>query len=347
MVKVTLGNTGITVNKNGFGALPIQRISKDEAVYLLRKAYDNGIDFYDTAAGYTDSQEKIGAALSDVRDKIYIATKSGAQDAAGLRKDIENSLRMMKTDYIDIFQLHNPSYCPKPGDEAGLYDVLVELKEKGIIRHIGISNHLIYVANEALQSGLYETIQFPFSYLSSDIDIKLVNDCKAAGVGFIAMKSLSGGLLTNAAASYAYQAQFDNLLPIWGIQRESELDEFISFNENPPIMTEEFEKIIAADREMLSGQFCRACGYCMPCPAGIYIRDCARMSFNIRRFPTEQFMTEHWQNEMRNIDNCLNCGHCVSKCPYGLNTPELLKENQKDYFEVLNGKPLFPFTRKK
>ena len=227
METVRLGKTGIITNKNGFGALPIQRISDEDAVYLLKKAYDNGITYFDTARWYTDSEHKLGLAFEGIRDKIWIATKTGAGNAADFRKDLETSLENLKTDYIDVYQFHNPAFCPKPGDESGLYDAALEAKEQGKIRHIGITNHRLAVANEAVDSGLYETLQFPFCYLATEKDIELVEKCKAKDMGFVAMKALSGGLITNSAAAYAYLAQYDNVLPIWGVQRENELDEFL------------------------------------------------------------------------------------------------------------------------
>ncbi len=337
---VTLGSTNITVQKNGFGALPIQRIGEEDAGRLLRKAYEHGINFYDTARFYTDSEKKIGLALRDVRENIYIATKTGAQDAEGFWKDLETSLSLLQTDYIDIYQFHNPAFCPKPGDGSGLYEAMLLAKEQGKIRHIGITNHRLNVANEAIESGLYETLQFPFNYLATKEELSLVEKCREKNMGFIAMKALSGGLITNSKVAYAYQAEFDNVEPIWGIQRESELDEFLSYMDNPPKMDEEIQAIIEKDQKELSGNFCRGCGYCMPCPAGIEINTCARMSLLLRRAPSDLQMTPDMQEKMKKIENCLHCGKCMSKCPYGLNTPKLLEENYQDYKEVLAGKPL-------
>jgi len=338
MTKVTLGKTGITVEKNSFGALPIQRISKAEAVKLLRKAYNCGVTFFDTARFYTDSEEKIGEAFEGMREKIYIATKTAATTPEGFWKDLETSLRNLRTDYIDIYQFHNPSFCPKPGDGSGVYEAMLEAKEKGLIRHIGITNHRLNVANEAVESGLYETLQFPFCYLATEKDIALVEKCKEAGMGFIAMKALSGGLITNSAAAYAFLAQYEHVLPIWGVQREYELDEFLSYIDNPPVMNEELAAVIARDREELLGEFCRGCGYCMPCPVGIEINNCARMSLMIRRAPSDAQLTPEMQAKMKLIEQCLNCGKCKSKCPYGLDTPALLKKNYQDYCEILAGK---------
>ncbi|MCH5343600.1 MAG: aldo/keto reductase [Acetatifactor sp.] len=338
MTQVTLGKTGITVEKNSFGALPIQRISKEEAVKLLRKAYDNGVTYFDTARWYTDSEEKLGAAFEGMRDKVYIATKTGAVDAEGFWKDLHTSLNNLKTEYIDIYQFHNPAFCPKPGDGSGLYEAMLEAKDKGMVRHIGITNHRLNVAHEAIDSGLYETLQFPFCYLATEKDIELVEKCRQADMGFIAMKALSGGLITNSAAAYAYLAQYENVLPIWGVQRESELDEFLSYIDNPPAMTEELAKVIEKDREELLGEFCRGCGYCMPCPVGIEINNAARMSLLIRRSPSQAQLTPQAQEKMKLIEKCLHCNQCKSKCPYGLDTPELLAKNYQDYCEILAGK---------
>ena len=294
--------------------------------------------FFDTARFYTDSEEKIGYALSDVRDKIYIATKTAAQNADDFWKDLNTSLNNMKTDYIDIYQFHNPSFCPKPNDGTGLYEAMLEAKAQGKIRFIGLTNHRLAVAQEAIDSVLYDTIQFPFCYLATDKDIAIVENCKKNNLGFIAMKGLSGGLISNSAAAYAFMAQYDNVLPIWGVQRMSELNEFLSYNTNPPSVTSEIKELIDNDRKMLAGEFCRGCGYCMPCPVGIEINNCARMSLLLRRSPSELQLTPAVQAKMKKIENCLHCNQCKSKCPYGLDTPKLLEENYKDYVEILNGK---------
>lgn len=337
MKTVTLGRTGIVSPKNAFGALPIQRVGEEQAVRLLRRAYEGGFTFFDTANMYTDSEEKLGLALHDVRAHIYLATKTGAQDAETFWKHLHNSLRMLRTDHIDIYQFHNPAFCPKPGDGTGLYEAMAEAKAQGKILHIGITNHRLKVAQEAVESGLYETLQFPFCYLATEKDVALAQLCREKNVGFIAMKGLSGGLITHAAAAYAWLDQFDHVLPIWGIQRQTELEEFLSFMDAPPAMSDEIRARIEVDRKQLVGSFCRSCGYCMPCPVGIEIRQCARMSQLIRRAPSAQYLTPEWQEKMMQIEKCIHCNSCKGKCPYSLDTPALLQENLADYKRILSG----------
>ena len=330
MQTVRLGRTNIVVSKNGFGALPIQRVSEEEAVRILRKAYDGGINYFDTARFYTDSEKKLGLALADVRENIIISTKTMQTNVEGFWRELEESLTLLKTNYIDIYQFHNPAFCPKPGDGTGLYEAMLEAKRLGKIRHIGITNHRLAVAEEAVRSGLYDTLQFPFSYLASEKEEALVKLCEEMDVGFICMKALAGGLISRSDAAYAYLADYP-VAPIWGIQRESELDEFLAYNENPPAMTEEIAALIESDKHELMGEFCRGCGYCMPCPVGIQINNCARMSLMIRRAPVAAQLSEASQAMMKKIEDCVNCGKCKSMCPYGLDTPNLLKRNYEDY----------------
>ena len=337
MRNVRLGSTGIIVNKTGFGGLPIQRISDEAAEKLLWMAVDAGINFFDTGKTYSDSEVKLGRVLSKVRDKVYIATKSPAKNADDFWADLEQSLCRLQTDYIDIFQFHNPPYCPRPGDGTGLYEAALEAKKQGKIRHIGISSHKIPIAKEIIESGLYEVLQFPFCYLATEQDLEIVEACKKADIGFVAMKGLAGGVLNNAKAAFAYQELFDHVVPVWGIQRESELQEFISYMNNPPVMDHEIKNIIEKDLKELSGDFCRGCGYCLPCPANIPINQCARMSVLLRRSNTQTFLSPTWQEHMKKIENCIQCGACASRCPYGLNPAELLKKNYAEYQEIIAG----------
>ena len=337
MRQITLGSTGITVPQNAFGALPIQRVSTEMAVKLLRRAYEGGMRFFDTARAYSDSEVKVGEAFDGMREKVFIATKTGAKTPEEVRAQVETSLKNLRTDYIDIYQFHCADQCYRPGDGTGMYECMQELKKEGKIRHIGITAHKLYIAEEAVESGLYETLQYPFSYLSSEKEIALVKKCKEANMGFIAMKGLAGGLINRSEAAMAFMSQFDNALPIWGIQKEKELEEWLSYMAETPTMSEELTAYIEKEQKELTGEFCRGCGYCMPCPAGIMINQCARMSLMLRRAPSKAWLTPQMQAEMKKIEVCLHCNQCMKKCPYELNTPELLKKNYEDYKKVLAG----------
>ena len=334
---ITLGSTGITTVQNAFGALPIQRANIDSAISILRKAYEGGFRFFDTARAYSDSEEKLGKAFEGIRDKIFIASKTMAHTPEEFWKQLNTSLELLKTDYIDIYQFHCADSCFRPGDGSGMYECMLEAKEQGKILHIGITTHKLGIAEEIIESGLYETLQFPLSYLSSEKEIALAQKCREKNMGFIAMKGLAGGLITNSKAAFAFMTQYDNVLPIWGIQREKELDEWLSYMINAPQLTEELKEYISKEKEELNGDFCRGCGYCMPCPAEIQINNCARMSLLLRRAPSENWLKPEVQELMKKIEDCMNCGKCKSKCPYELNTPELLKKNYEDYKKVLSG----------
>lgn len=331
MDQIRLGRTELYVSKTAFGALPIQRISHADAVKLVRRAYESGINYFDTANAYTDSEEKLGAALHDVRHEVIISTKSGGGDKKTVQAHIEESLRRLQTDYIDLFQFHNPAQLPDPEDPDGPFAAVLEAKQKGYIRHIGITNHRLKVACAAIDSGNFETMQFPFCYLAAPQDLEIVEKCKAADMGFIAMKGLSGGLLNNAEACYAFMQEYPNVVPIWGIQREEELDQWLELTARDPHVTPEIQAVIDKDRQELAGNFCRSCGYCLPCTAGIDIPQAARMSALLRRSPYQPYMSDEWYAKMHKIEECVHCDACKSRCPYGLDTPALLQAMLKDY----------------
>ena len=331
METIRLGRTDLMVSKTAFGALPIQRISKEDAVKLVRRAYDAGINYFDTANAYTDSEEKLGEALRGVRQNVVISTKSGGKDKKTVQAHIEESLRRLQTDYIDLFQFHNPAELPDINDPDGPFAAALEARQKGYIRHIGITNHRLKVAHAAIESGNFETLQFPFCYLATEKDLELVALCREHDMGFIAMKGLSGGLLNNAEACYAFMQEHPTVVPIWGVQHEWELDQWLELTEQNPRLTPELQAVIDRDRRELAGNFCRSCGYCLPCTAGIDIPQAARMMQLLGRSPYRPYMSDEWYAKMHKIEECVHCDACKSRCPYGLDTPALLARQLQDY----------------
>jgi len=335
MATMRFGRTNLTVGRTGMGCIPIQRITYDESTALLRRAFDGGVTVFDTANGYTTSEERIGIALGEVRHKVVLCTKSGAGTPADLITQLDNSLRMLRTDYIDVFQFHNPGKVPVPGGADGLYDALDAARRAGKVRFIGISAHKRENAETAVASGFYDVLQFPFSYLSTPAEMAVAALCHTHDVGVLGMKALSGGILTNAQAAFAYLRAYENIVPIWGIQTPEQLDEILGYEKAPPAMDDAMQTVINNDRVALAAAFCRACGYCLPCPAQIPIPMAARMKYLLRRMRTDVFQSPEWQVQMRRIDDCTQCGHCATHCPYELDVPKLLKEHQDDYFRQL------------
>lgn len=337
MRKILLGKTGIEATCQAFGALPIQRTEEAEAIRILQRAYDGGINFFDTARAYSNSEEKLGKAFSpSMRANIHIATKSMGRTKDALLEDIQTSLKLLNTDYVDILQTHNIKENPNPEEENGVYEGLIEAQKRGYCKFIGITSHRLDIAKEAVATGLYDTVQFPISYLSSQEDLDLIALAKEQNMGILAMKALAGGLIASAKGAAAFMNENPTLLPLWGIQHMTELEEFLSYGENPPTMTGDVAEIVAKDKEELSGNFCRACGYCMPCTVApeLQMNMAVRMYYNLRRMPVQASLTPHWQQQMLLIEKCVDCGACKSRCPYGLDCPTIMRANLADYREV-------------
>lgn len=335
MDKMILGRTGLEISRSGFGALPIQRVSFEEAARLLNRALDTGINYIDTARAYSDSEAKIGAGVGNRRNEFFIATKTHAKTGEALKKDLETSLRELKTDVIDVYQFHNPGFVPVPGGEDGLYDAAVQARREGKIRFIGITQHSIERAFQAVNSGLYDTMEYPFNHLSTERDRELVRLCSEKNVGFVAMKALSGGLVTDARLPFVFLREYANVVPIWGFQKMEELNQIIDMEQNPPVRTDEIDRLIERDRRELSGAFCRSCGYCLPCPADIKIPQANRMMQLLGRAVWQNYVTAEWQREMEKIEDCVHCGACAKRCPYGLKPYESMREQLKGYREFV------------
>ncbi len=332
MRKVRLGKTELMVTKTSFGALPIQRVDMRTAKSILRNAYDAGINFFDTARAYTDSEEKLGETFGGgLRQNIIIASKTMSTDRAGAERDIETTLRNLKTDYVDIYQMHNLQAIQDPDDDTTALYALMQAKKAGKIRHVSFTAHRRDIAEQGIKSGLFDTLQFPLSYLSADSDLELVQMCKEHDMGFIAMKAMSGGLCSSAKAAFAYQQQFDNVVPIYGIQRQEELDEWLFYEQTLPTLDDELMAVIQKERAEFAGEFCRACGYCMPCPVGIQIPTVARLHLLCTRSPYQNYITDEYYESLKVVNDCLHCGQCSSRCPYQMDVPSMIRKQYDKY----------------
>jgi len=337
MRKIVLGKTNLKVTKTAFGALPIQRRTIEDAVEVLRMAKDTGINFFDTARAYTDSEKKVGIAFKNCREDVIIATKTHITSLHDVKRNLETSLEMLQTDYIDIYQFHNAKDVPMI--DSPMYQFIVDMKNQGVIKHIGVSAHSYDSAVKAVESGLYETLQYPIFCLSDEKDLGLIQKCSDNNVGIIAMKGMGGGLIDNPKVAFSFFEKYDNISTIWGIQSKEELNDFVELEKNPPVMDGVFKKEIKKYKEELGGNFCRSCGYCLSaCPAEIKISNCARMSQLLKRAVWQDFVSDTWQENMKKIEECIECRKCIEKCPYSLDIPNLLKKNLKEYNEFLDNK---------
>lgn len=334
MDKIRLGRTGLIASRSGFGCIPIQRIDFDSAKALLRRAYESGINLFDTARYYTDSEAKIGNALSDVRKDIIIATKSLAQTAEAITQELDTSLKALKTDYIDIYQFHCLTFVIDEAHE--LYQALVKAKRQGKIRFISTSCHRLDVAKALVKTGLFDTMQYPMSAISTKEELELPALCKEHDVGYIGMKGLSGGLITDPTATFAFIRSLGNVVPIWGIEHMWQLEQFLKLEENPPALTDDLLAAIERDKKELSGNFCRACAYCeASCPAHIMISGAARMSLMLRRASLDVYTSPEQQAFMERVKDCINCGECKKRCPYCLDVPNIIRAEYDHYQKFL------------
>ena len=333
--KVQLGKTNLTVTRLSMGCLPIQRRTLPDAVELLRYAYDAGVNFFDTAHNYTDSEEKLGAAFTDGRrDKVIIASKTMSTTYEKAMSQIDLSLRRLRTDYIDIHQWHNPTKIDGFLEARGPYQAMLDAKKAGKIRFIGITCHNLGVARQAIDSGAFATVQYPLSVLSSADEIAMTQECADKGIGVIAMKAMCGGLMEDGRLPFAFLRQYPHIVPIWGIQWAKELDQFLALEQTPEPFTAKMQEQIDAIRAKYGNEFCRGCGYCLPCPANIVIPIFMRISFMISRFSFGSQFNEQRLEEAARIDNCTNCRACVARCPYELNVPEQLKRQQAEFYRM-------------
>lgn len=330
---VTLGKTGLKISRMGFGGIPIQRIDALGTKELIYKMADAGVNYIDTARGYTVSEEYLGYALEGVRDKFVLATKSMARTKEAMAADIEKSLGNLRTEYIDLYQVHNPSMeqLEQVMNEGGALEALKEAQAAGKIRHIGLTAHSVAVFERALELDWVETIMFPYNIVESQGE-ELIARCKEKNIGFIAMKPLAGGAIENASLAIRYICANDNVtVVIPGMAEEKELEQNLRacLDESP--LSEEEQKEIARIREQLGSNFCRRCNYCAPCTAGINIPSVFLFAGYLERYDLGDWARDRYDSLAVKASACVGCGECETRCPYQLPIREMLKKCAQEF----------------
>ncbi|MEJ2698825.1 MAG: aldo/keto reductase [Desulfuromonadales bacterium] len=333
MKKMKLGNTDLVVSEVGFGAIPIIRLDPQEAMRVLRHAFEQGITFFDTANAYRDSEEKIGLAFEGMRDRIVLATKTLQRDGKGVREHLERSLQMLRTDYIDLYQFHQISQekdweaVTAPG---GALEEAVRACDAGKIRYLGVTSHSLPMALRMVRTGLFSTVQFPFNFIEDGAGEELLPSARQSGMGFIAMKPFGGGAIDNAEAAFKFLRRHRGIVPIPGFESTEQVDEVLSFYAAPNKVTEKDQEVMDRYRRELGKRFCRRCEYCQPCPQGVMITPAMGYRIVVNRM-SPRVATEFLKNPMESVPLCTECGVCIQRCPYDLPVPEILKGNYELY----------------
>ncbi len=334
MEKIRFGRTGLEVSKVAFGGIPIQRLSRADGITLVREALDEGVNFIDTAHGYGQSEECIGEALRGrSRQGVIVATKSPALDKAGFLSNLEESLKRLRTDYIDIFQHHNISEkdkMEKVMGPDGAFEGMVQAIRQGKVRFPGFTSHILSVAARMISTDRFHTVQVPFNFIDHQALDEVIPLARERQMGIIAMKPLGGGLLDNARLCFRYLSQYPDLVPDPGIERIEELRQILAVSKSEGKLTEAENKEIEDYRRMLGKTWCHRCDYCQPCPEGIPISMVLAAKSFARRMPFEAAV-RFVGDPLKKAENCSECGTCVERCPYGLDIPVLLKDRRASW----------------
>ncbi|MFP4026601.1 MAG: aldo/keto reductase [Candidatus Brocadiia bacterium] len=338
MRTIVLGKTELEVSAVGFGGIPIQRLPTDEAVQTIRSALELGVTFIDTAAAYGDSEEKIGPAIEDRCDGVVIATKSGRTDGDGLREELENSLEMLRTDTIDLYQLHcvsSEEKWTKMRKAGGALPAALKARDEGLIKHFGVTSHSLDLALALVDVPEFETIQFPFNLVTSEPADELIPAARDQNLGFIVMKPLCGGQYRNATFAFKFLNQYPDLVPIPGIEKVAEIQEIVRIVDSGETLQgrEKEEAMETASR--LGKRFCRRCGYCMPCPQGVPIQTAMTFDSLIERLPPERLLSGPATRLAQKAVECVECGECQEKCPYNLPIIDTVQKNLEKARKIL------------
>jgi hypothetical protein len=340
-----LGRTGLRVNAVGFGGIPIQRVSEEEAIRVVRRCYELGINYFDTARGYTTSEERIGKALQGVRDEVILATKSHARTKKELLENLEMSLANLRTDHIDVYQLHNVSSekaWEKITSPGGAIEGLYEARDAGRAKHIGVTSHNPELLTRIVEEEIFETAMIPFNYLATEPEERLLPLCKKNGVGTVIMKPFGGGAFSEANTALKYvlaNEAIDIVIP--GMMSEAEVEENVRVGGGDLALTDLELKVIEGDRVRLGNQFCRSCDYCQPCPQGIPISFVLRAEVGmLRRMGWTEGVVKQTREAEPKVTTCLKCGVCESRCPYKLPISELLPQKMSSLLKRLDEKSI-------
>jgi uncharacterized protein len=332
-----LGKTGIEASEVGFGGIPIIRLSTDEAIRVLRRAFDRGINLYDTANMYLDSEEKIGLAFDGLRHQVVLATKTIKRDAAGAAAHIEQSLRLLRTDYLDLFQFHQVSqeadYHALIGPQGAL-EAVTRAKQSGEIRHLGFSSHSLEMAARLIRTGLFSTVQFPFNFLEDAAGEVLHPMARELGVAVLAMKPFGGGMLENAGLCFKFLRQWPDVIPLPGFETVAGVDEIVAFYDTENVVSPEDLAAMERCRLEIGQQFCRRCEYCQPCPHGVMITPSMIYPVIAHRMSPAK-AARFSAKAMESVANCIECGECLERCPYGLPIPEMIRRHYALFEEHL------------
>jgi uncharacterized protein len=335
MQMLKLGRTDLIVSEVGFGAIPIIRLERAEAVRVLRHAIERGITFFDTANAYRDSEEKIGQAFAGMRGKVVLASKTLRRDGPGVKEHLERSLRLLGTDHLDLYQLHQVAQA-KDWEaltaRSGALEEVTRAREAGKIRYLGVTSHSLPMALKLVRSGLFSTIQFPFNFIEDGATEELLPAAREAGMGFIVMKPFGGGVIDNAEVAFKFLRQHEGIVPIPGFESTAKIDEVLAFYETPNRVTAEDLAVMERYRAELGKRFCRRCEYCQPCPQGVMITPAMGYRVVVNRM-SPKVATEFCKVPMESVARCNNCQVCISRCPYDLPVPEILQANYQLYLE--------------
>ena len=323
-----LGKTVLKISQLGFGGIPIQRIDAQGTKKLIHRLKDEGINYIDTARGYTVSEEYLGYALEGIREHFVLATKSMSRTKEGMEKDIDTSLKNLRTDYIDLYQIHNPTKADLEQVQApgGALEALFEAKKAGKIGHIGVTLHSADLFVLAVDYDWVETVMFPYNIVETQGEA-LIRACGEKNIGFIAMKPLAGGALDDATLALRFITQNPDVsVVIPGMMEEKEIEQNLgAVNDTSPLTPQELKKIQTI-RDTLGTQFCRRCRYCEPCSAGISIYTMFLLEGYYSRYNLKDWATMRYNNADKKASDCIGCGVCETRCPYNLPIRQMLKK---------------------